>query len=150
MSVAISSCEKENSSIVVTQDIIQGVWTHNYNIEPDLTMPPEFKQIKFVQDSFYMIYRWNSEYLTSECPYSTGIWYLKGKYKLIDSKIYFNGDFTDENYNNNTDSSGCLQVGNWTDSFRTNMNNNKVLNFYWLVPISSMPESHKNIELIRQ
>ncbi len=150
MSIAVSSCKKGNEVIPVTYNNIKGTWKHDYNIEPDFTMPPEYKRMEFVNDSFYLTYRWRKELLSIECPDNTGIWYIKGQYKLEDGKkMYFNGNFTDPDFVVLTIGSGCDSIGNYIDSFNISMRTKEILDLYWLIPHSSMPESHRKIELKR-
>ena len=143
------SCKKENSDIAATKGNIQGKWKHEYNIEPDLTMPPEFELIKFINDSFYLKYNWSSEFLTPKCPEGKGTNYVKGRFEMKEGKLYFDGVFTTEDYIVNIDSSGCLPVGNWADSFKISLPSNNVISLYWLIPIKSLPESHRIIKLNR-
>ncbi len=144
------SCKKKQKvEIPVNTENIQGNWKHQYEIEPNFTTPPEFELIRFVNDSFYLRLRWTREIITTSCPESTGRNYVKGKYKLKEGKIYFFGVFTTSEYITNLDSSGCLSVGNWVDSFRVSLTSLEILSFYWLIPISSMPEEHRKIKLLK-
>lgn len=145
----LCSCKKENKEIAASIENIQGSWKHEYNIEPDLTMPPEFELIKFINDSFYLKYNWSTEFLTPKCPEGKGTNYVKGKFEIREGKLYFNGVFTTEDYIVNVDSSGCLSVGTWADSFKISLPNNNVISLYWLIPIKSLPESHRKIKLNR-
>src|SRR5690606_27043890 len=111
-----SRCKKEEINTVTINDL-QGEWSQDYNATPNFTMPPNYKFIQFKNDSFYMQFDWSTEILTSKCPQGKGTAFVKGKFKLKNSKLYINGIYTTPNYDVNTDSSGCLLVGSKVDSF---------------------------------
>lgn len=98
LSATIYSCKKKENLIPASRENIQGNWKHEYAIEPDLTVPPEFELVKFRNDSFYMRYRWASEFLTVKCPAGHGKNYVKGTYEIKEKKIYFKGVFTTMDY----------------------------------------------------
>lgn len=141
-------CKKESPSVVSLKDI-QGKWSQEYNATPDLTMPPNYRLIHFLNDSFYMQFDWSTETLTSNCPEGKGTAFVKGKFDLKDSKIYIDGIYSTANYEVNSDSSGCLLVGNRVDSFLVKSFTENQLTLYWLVPSSNMPENHKTVILSR-
>src|SRR5690554_315954 len=98
-SIFVSSCKKkENPGLSINPENFHGAWKHNFQLPPAFWFPPEFKKIIFSDDSFFMTYRWRKDILTLECPYEMGIWYLKGNYKVDETKLFLSGNFTDDNF----------------------------------------------------
>lgn len=143
------SCTKEKASETVTKENLQGAWSHNYMSQSNLSMPTEFEYLELTNDSMYIRYKWRAELLTPECPYSVGMSYVKGTYKLKETKIHLEGIFTDDVYIENTDSSECKRVGIWADSFDISFINEHYMKMYWLVPLPYLSDTDKLVLLKR-
>ena len=144
----MSSCTKEATNDYVTQQSVQGFWTHNYQIESDFTMPPEYQLINFVEDSFYMTCRFKKELVSVNCFTDIETWYIKGKYQIDNQNLILDGKFTDNEFKSFITPNACDTSSNYRDSFKISFGKDqKTLNLYWLVTSPNIPESHKKIEL---